>query len=439
MPQRGGIIIDTRFSPKEAMDQFMDGLVKCTLLSKSSAGGILFVIEFGTPSLSPYKCTRSNAVEVPIIKLLLKIAYISKNSSSYRHAGQDISLMGCSPKEFKAEVITQCEIFNSSLDEYLEPICPSVVYSDIISGTMLNWTGPQKAFLRKLHDIAEGDTRQLLKDLIDTYSWNFQLGFIVMELLEGFKPLYSAVTDASISHANKEKYRHLTIFELWRLYNLGYIHGDPHEQNFMVNTEYEYLDGANNTGRVIIIDFGRTFKLANAPSITKTNMSQVVVANLNNPPPVLGNSFNMLSHFSYQWLGNFPTSPITSGNFNNELLKIYNSRESAKREFMKHARQSIFRFHGTTYRRGGSEPGHHINYKKIDPDNVLTLAYIKKYIQREHAYADAMKKQILNTKTTSKSSTSSRRSKSSKSIRQSKSTRSLSKSYTSKNRRLINF
>ena len=49
------------------------------------------------------------------------------------------------------------------------------------------------------------------------------------------------------------------MFELWRLYNFGYIHGDITLNNLMINIHYPYIE--DKLGKVIIIDFGATFEV----------------------------------------------------------------------------------------------------------------------------------------------------------------------------------
>jgi hypothetical protein len=50
----------------------------------------------------------------------------------------------------------------------------------------------------------------------------------------------------------------LAVYELLRLYSIGYLHGDFSQTNIMINPTYNYT--GTNSGRAMIIDFGMTFK-----------------------------------------------------------------------------------------------------------------------------------------------------------------------------------
>ena len=44
------------------------------------------------------------------------------------------------------------------------------------------------------------------------------------------------------------------LYELDKMHQAGYIHGDYHYENVLINPSYNYFE--KNSGRAIIIDFG---------------------------------------------------------------------------------------------------------------------------------------------------------------------------------------
>ena len=124
-----------------------------------------------------------------------------------------------------------------SLDQYLEPICPSIAYSHIFSSN-----AEKNDFLLYLHANSLAGITAIILDRInnDVHLPNFNIGYIVMENLERFIKVSETLGD---DPANVLMYKKMVIYELWRLYNLTgrYIHGDPHLSNFMIDINYNYL------------------------------------------------------------------------------------------------------------------------------------------------------------------------------------------------------
>jgi hypothetical protein len=83
-------------------------------------------------------------------------------------------------------------------------------------------------------------------------------GLLVMEFLEGFEPLGDFIEKRNPQIQTLTCA--LAAHELIRMYDLTeYLHGDFHLNNFMINPNYPYI--GSNPGRVIIIDFGSSYKL----------------------------------------------------------------------------------------------------------------------------------------------------------------------------------
>ena len=94
------------------------------------------------------------------------------------------------------------------------------------------------------------------------------LGCIVMEFMDGYTILsdyldrieskYKDYKEKLVKELNKAK--SLAAYELVRLKQIGFIHGDLHNGNIMYNPNYKYItnddDDVEHKGRALIIDFG---------------------------------------------------------------------------------------------------------------------------------------------------------------------------------------
>ena len=177
-------------------------------------------------------------------------------------------------------------------------------------------------------DMRNNDTRYVLdKTISNPQLIDFNIGTIMMESLSRFNQL----SDSPSTNFNVG----LTIYEMWRLFNLGYIHGDPHTNNIMFNPFYDYIEGRR--GRVILLDFGATFR-HNLPLIPAERMIEVADAQINHTSH-LWTANKALSHPGYQWLN--ITDPIRRAAMIIELNDIHANRELLKIKFAQHVMQGI--------------------------------------------------------------------------------------------------
>jgi len=276
--QTGGILIKSEYTPESAFNYFIINST-CEIVSYRTRGGILFKLTLHDGIETPYSSSRSNCPNQDIREVLLKLSFVNEQNEHFTLRSTtneiidfEIELNRCNEREFKNEVRVQSDIFIRSLDQFLEPICPSVIFAkieekiDTIEQLFRNTSKPNPA-----HD--------LLSLIIESnpYEHQFKIGIIMMESLTGFFNLNSYnvdVDDASAELYNL--YKNLARYELWRLYELGYIHGDANQANFMVNPEYEYIKG--KPGRVIIIDFGTIMMIK--PSSSPSSSSSEIRSNI---------------------------------------------------------------------------------------------------------------------------------------------------------------
>lgn len=446
--QKGGIQL--RFAdqtPELAADFFISNS-ECLLLTRSTKGGIMFTLTLNNGLVSPYISTRSNHPNQEVRSIILKLVFIGPHG--YRLPACQIDLNECTTQQFRKEVQTQCDIFQESLDQYLEPICPSIAYSHIFSSA-----AEKNDFLLYLHANSLVGITAIVLDQInnDVHLPTYNIGYIVMEKLEGFIKVSETLGD---DPANVLMYKKMVIYELWRLYNLTgrYIHGDPHLENFMIDINYNYL--TIGPGHVIIIDFGNTFKhedaiipVVAAPQIPDTDIMQITDITLDNDVP--GNNFGniQLTPFhvvpfsnrywhSYQWL-NSPAIPIARrGIWNTRLKIIHDSRDAAKILFDAYVatnNNALVVLPAHIYMPGGSSKKNKrykhksrargrktrhknkyvLDYAKLDPHHILNTTFINNYIESEYKNANMIKTYVNKINRSSKSSKSSKSNKSSKS------------------------
>ena len=153
----------------------------------------------------------------------------------------------------------QIDIFEKTLDEFLEPICPGIPFWSIYDHKYF------KIFINfLLNNCDDVLTKNILTKIRDKeYLNEFKIGVIAMECLTGFQTLGSYLETLPWYEQWYEQGKHrvaesMARFEIARLYELGYIHGDLNQGNLLIHPNYQYFDG--RPGRVMLIDFGSTFK-----------------------------------------------------------------------------------------------------------------------------------------------------------------------------------
>ena len=333
--QNGGIVIKGEFNRETAFIYFARNSV-FEVLSTTTRGGILFRLHLEDGVDSPYFTIRSNYPNKEVRSVIVKL--VSINAMNIPDYG--IRTNPIFEQDFVKEVRMQKDIYLKSLDEQLEPICPSIVYNCLcnkarilnlldlmiaknncnvrlnnncrtilsISQYLKHREAIETPILQKiLDDELEKEFNEEVEQQKQNYGEKFikqknqeksikkkqllakyptdtddKFGILVMENLEGYE-----ILDASRSTFKF----HYAFYELHRLFLLGYIHGDAHQGNIMINPNYTYFGekykGQSLKGRAIIIDFGKTFehKIDVTQYINFDNASSVAYALLNTPTP----------------------------------------------------------------------------------------------------------------------------------------------------------
>lgn len=286
--QNGGVFIKSQYDQETARKYFMENSTM-SVLSYKSTGGIIFKLVLKDGVVSPYSVARSNNAFADIKTLVMKCVLIE-----YDWKDHDIhfidndnntkiaQIRSSTIKEFFDEIETQRDIFKQSFDKYLEPICPSIV--DMATNGFLGID------LKIFEKMTESDlsARSLMDALIEK---DRTIGFIFMECLDGFKPLGN-YTGKRTEDSLRKRLQAMAIYEMWRLYNVGYLHGDPHQSNILFNPDYKYIDEVEFKGRAIILDFGRSIP-HKGEKIAIEDMTVAITKNLD----IIDTDW-----FSYKWL-----------------------------------------------------------------------------------------------------------------------------------------
>jgi hypothetical protein len=268
--QTGGVYIDIDGDDKKAFNGFTENST-CELLTNTSGGGITFLLHLNNGHTSPYSISRTRNDNVEIKTILLKVCFIHEtehiviNNKEYNRVTEN---------EFKNELEIQQDIFNRSYKpkreivedsgfnfpinntfEIIEQIAPSILYADLFENN------ESLTFIDELMRKATG--RKSVNELIYIQNalgenTNFKCGIIAMELLDNFVTLRDFL-ETTQKKKTKLMAIGLAMYEICRLFHLGYIHGDLHLGNIMINTEYDtYIP--NVTCKASLIDFGATFR-----------------------------------------------------------------------------------------------------------------------------------------------------------------------------------
>lgn len=177
-----------------------------------------------------------------------------------------------STETFENEVNIQKDIYSNSYDEYLEPLCPQIIFSTIQNIEDCDLMGIQaKTNIRK-NDKLTSLLFDKYKSLITNSNLlkSFKLGFIFMEEISEINEQQNTSTNSfnnmHFFYTNSKKTNKTTLsekirlqywYELYKLSLMGYVHGDFHMGNCMYDANYDnYFDGMN--GRPYLLDFGRS-------------------------------------------------------------------------------------------------------------------------------------------------------------------------------------
>jgi hypothetical protein len=291
-------------NPKDVFYGFLNSS-KINYIGAGSSG--LGVLASNTTNDS-YKILTTNNENVVCSKLFVKIvpiytdmtARIQPSFSLLLPGMYDAAISSSLEVEFWNEVYLQSKIYKKT-NEYLEPVCPPIVYSECLDNTS------SIEMLKKLFSLVDNASEHDMSDdpMFELYNRYYEknstlkLGIIGMGFTEGYISLYSMFRN---NYPNITHYFDLAIYELLRLYSAGYIHGDFSLANVMINTDYNYT--GTNSGRAMLIDFGMTFK----HKYKDRDIPIILQKMLDTKTPF--SSMTPREHRNYRWFVNYITNNL---------------------------------------------------------------------------------------------------------------------------------
>jgi len=209
----------------------------------------------------------------PVKELVIKISFVAdadiNDNERYENYFDNNSLTSnlrvTNKDDFQYEINIQTDITLKTI-QYLEPLCPSIVYADVL----YNDGNKSEEFLEKLirSKMPDDDSITNLRDQYNNlfmrrHSFGFTcgIGVIAMELADKSKTLFEYVNTTTT--IPKEVSLNMGRYILLQLaLQTGYNHGDFHQGNILISDSNDYFgkDCGFNV-KPIIIDFGRTNKI----------------------------------------------------------------------------------------------------------------------------------------------------------------------------------
>lgn len=296
-------------NPKDVFYSFLNG----SKVSYVAAGSGGLGLELLNMENTTYKTLTTDNKNVVCSKIFLKLVPLMKEESyddfefneveyeetlktkfEFLVPGHSFSVVHTSlDTEFWSEVEKQTIIYKESVNN-LEPICPPILYTKCYdhseSNHLINLLYEQRDDKTRTNIDDDEDPLLVIEDIFDTKP-KLRLGVIAMGFTTDYITLHKAIRN---DPSKKDLYIKLSIYELLRLYTLGYLHGDFSLSNIMINPTYNYT--GTNTGRAMLIDFGMTFQ----HNYTDTNIVSILNKMLNTRVP--NNGVLPIEHNNYKWL-----------------------------------------------------------------------------------------------------------------------------------------
>jgi len=223
-------------------------------IGANSVGGYLFMATLNQPyrELSGGK---PNVIS-DVNNILIKLIQISTDDDMYQN--KEV----VTTATFMNEVNTQIDIFKRSLDVFIEPICPGIIYSGIVDiGEIPTNNNRFNAMLNVMRDFINGFNQHLPRSFGIIIMENGGAGTVETIIPEWhhdtpipFSIPYDTLPFIDGATMRKRNAMLNYLYQILRLKQLGYIHGDAHLGNALCLENYTYIHNM----RVFLIDFGRT-------------------------------------------------------------------------------------------------------------------------------------------------------------------------------------
>jgi len=280
-----GIAVREDMDKTKAINSFIENST-IEYVSKGS-NGATFVATLKPGFTSPYKSTDAETYGMDVEQLLLKLIFFKDSHIKrpkkvifrfdYNNQFETVALLLADPSTFQREIDIQNEIYANTMD-YLEPICPAIVFSNMYKP---NNSGDFGVIAKLLQSTVEfSNTYYLLRSMTLSFNTFDSVGIIGMEFAKGYDTLHYwrekakheyKKTFTSVFSRVKPYHKQIQIYNNVGLYLIlelalktGYSHADFHGSNIMMresnSSSYPYfLHGPNM--KPLFIDFGLSVRI----------------------------------------------------------------------------------------------------------------------------------------------------------------------------------
>ena len=289
--------------------KFMD-YIKVSDISYFNRGGygIGYKVKIKDLTKSKYNVLSLNNTEKSIKcgQLFVKLVPILDNDDNTEVHGliSDILEMEATPtNDFLNEIRIQTDVYKKT-NANLEAICPPIVYSNVANNTE-KVSRVQKLLSAMIKQMPNDENKVFLERMKRLYEGypDIKLGIIAMSFAENYDTLRNVLQNTN-NLSQKIMYKYLAVYELLRLYDIGYMHGDYHTQNILINTNYKSNNLAPQLqGRALIIDYGLAFKNKHiSDDINTTSSVKLHIMTQEKQPQTNENAYTW---DTYKWLLDF--------------------------------------------------------------------------------------------------------------------------------------
>jgi hypothetical protein len=329
-------------------------------------------------------------------ELMIKLLILNENNNRFdivTYGNRMIDLQPTSQLEFMLELERQLDAYNKTLNEEtpsaLEPVCPSIVLGTLLNSNSIIDASTVVNLMHSNTHVGDEVGKHILKILLSELNANnlinrrdergrvtvFRFGLIAMECMSTYVKASDAYLNGMV---NSFALKGMILFELWRLYNVGYLHGDPHFGNFLFDPNYRYFNG--RLGRIIVIDFGYSFKHGFS-KLAVENIADIVRITSSVDGPGMEDG-RMANHPSYKWL---KLKLSEQEKMPTLLKKLHAQREQCKDLFFRHVLFADVKESSVSTVGGGPviHPVEIDKFSEVDPNNIFTSDFISRYVEKE--------------------------------------------------------
>jgi hypothetical protein len=251
-------------------------VIKC--ISYNSLSGYIFTIKIQEKDAVFLNLDSDKKYTIPVTNILVKFALITPEKMYYKNAIEDRIKSTMIKQDFEREKNIQLDIYKKTLESNNIPICPSIIYYDVIpnkpdSELLAIFYNKIITIIKKMPDYQMMEmyaTEKVIEEILNykNHSSTVEVGIIGMEYANEyttFNNYLDSITYHNIRYSSyidiyksKECDMHCNcianiIINIIRLFiSTGIIHMDLHMNNIMVNLEEK---------KSLLIDFGLYNKL----------------------------------------------------------------------------------------------------------------------------------------------------------------------------------